>query len=303
LNSKHKDALTARDVRFCDKLIKTDELILCIDCGSSFVKTLLLDADGILTQKYEFDQFPYDYINSMAEKNKCIILLTGARAGHLDLFRLPADVIQYSEIDCIASIPKSIRLEETVVVCIGTGTPFIVYKNGVGVHFGGTGIGGGTFLGLSYRLLKREDPKEVEQLARNGDLSKINLTIADVYQQDVSYLKSDLTAANFAKRTEASESDIALGIHSMISETIGMMAAQIARSNGIDNVLFCGAVCENALICDSLEKCMGLFNIKSIFIDNPGFGTCFGAFSYYFEQKKQPHIGGHQTSATATIRA
>ncbi|MDR3121982.1 MAG: hypothetical protein LBU58_11725, partial [Clostridiales bacterium] len=153
-------APSALDTRACERGIPASPLALCVDCGTSFVKTLLLDESGFALRKYDYLHFPYESVSRAVTLNHARLLVTGARADMLDTRRLPPPDARYAEIDCIAEVARCVGLDRAVVACLGTGTPFVVYEGGVAEHFGGTGIGGGTFLGLCERLLGLADPAE-----------------------------------------------------------------------------------------------------------------------------------------------
>ena len=55
--------------------------------------------------------------------------------------------------------------KEFMVVSMGTGTSFVGVKNGVPVHLGGIGIGGGTIIGLSKLMLNTNDIDKIQELA------------------------------------------------------------------------------------------------------------------------------------------
>ena len=270
----------------CEERIKADGLYFCVDCGTSFIKTLLFDASGFVVRKYGYDDFPYVNVGRLVSLNDAKLILTGARADALRSPDLPPVSARYPEIDCVAQIAPCLGFERAVIACVGTGTPFIVYENGEGRHIGGTGVGGGTFQGLSARLLGVADPIEVERMAAGGDVAKVNITIGDLYPEGSGFLQSDYTAANFAKPIGGRPRDIAMGIHSLVSETVGMMAAFIAQSRGIRHVVICGGVCENQIICSTVSRCLGLFGLEPAFVANPCFGTCFGAISKFTEGER-----------------
>jgi type II pantothenate kinase len=224
----------------------------------------------------------------MADFNKCIIITTGAKSDALELSGAGYNITNYSEIKCLSMLPACLALDRTVVACIGTGTPFIAFENGRGEHMGGTGVGGGAFTGLAERLLGVCDPKKIEEIAAYGKVSNINIMVGDIYKGNViEELQIDYTASNFAKPVPSDISDIqyrkdvAIGIHSLVGEVVGIMAGQLAKYNGYESVVFCGTVCENKIISRILSNCLSIYGIKPIFIENPGFGTCFGAIMRY----------------------
>ncbi|MBE6594602.1 MAG: pantothenate kinase [Ruminococcaceae bacterium] len=174
-------------------------------------------------------------------------------------------------------------LDEAIVVSMGTGTALIhAKKEGDSTnieYLGGTGVGGGTLLGLSRQMIDVDNIDHIEQLCVDGDLSNIDLRISDIsnrnFYDGVNY---ELTASNFGKLSDlASKNDIALGIANMVGETIGMLAVFAARSYRLDRVVLTGNLTTLAPIrrvFDILEK---TFQIHFIIPENARYGTVIGA--------------------------
>ena len=133
-------------------------------------------------------------------------------------------------------------LDNAIVVSMGTGTA-LVHASPKGMNYlGGTGVGGGTLMGLSKLMLSAESIDHIEEYAASGDLANIDLRIKDITAGDTArVLASDLTASNFGNVSDlASREDIALGIMNMVYETIAMVSVFAARSVGVDNIVLTG---------------------------------------------------------------
>src|SRR5699024_918888 len=116
-------------------------------------------------------------------------------------------------------------LEEGIIVSMGTGTAFVYATPDKIEHLGGTGIGGGTLVGLSNAVLNVRDIKNLVKLAQKGDLRRVDLAIGDITTNAVSNLPFDATASNFGKLSElATPEDIALGLLNLVYQTVGMLA-------------------------------------------------------------------------------
>ena len=61
-------------------------------------------------------------------------------------------------------------------------------QNGIFTHCSGTGVGGGTVLGLSKLLLDTSDPKEIASLAEKGNKSQVDLILEDVVSGPIGQL-------------------------------------------------------------------------------------------------------------------
>lgn len=73
------------------------------------------------------------------------------------------------------------KLSEAVIVSMGTGTALVYAKSGTEPEYlGGTGVGGGTLIGLSKKALRMENVRQIEELAADGNLENVDLTISDI---------------------------------------------------------------------------------------------------------------------------
>lgn len=171
-------------------------------------------------------------------------------------------------------------LDEAIVVSMGTGTALVHAKKGCeSEYLGGTGVGGGTLLGLSERILGMRNIDHIIELASGGDLSRIDLRVSDITKPDVHPgLAPDLTASNFGKLSDvATKSDLALGIINMIFETVAMMSVFAARSFKTRNVVLTGNMTNLSQATEIFERMNEMFDLKFIIPKNASFGTVIGA--------------------------
>lgn len=171
-------------------------------------------------------------------------------------------------------------LEEAIVVSMGTGTAFIhAGKDGRIKHLGGTGVGGGTLMGLAKKLLDMEDVSNIIDLAEKGDLNKVDLRVIDITNKDIMpEIQGELTASNFGRISDLTEKeDLALGIVNMLCETVGMLSLFAARSKGVDNVVLTGNLTTFPLIQKLFDNLGGLFKMNYIIPENSQYGTVIGA--------------------------
>ena len=174
-------------------------------------------------------------------------------------------------------------LDEAIVVSMGTGTALIHAKKSgdktLIEYLGGTGVGGGTLVGLSRKILGVDTIEHIEHLATTRNLDNIDLRIRDISAKtlypDVNH---ELTASNFGKLSDlANQSDIALGIVNMVGETIGMMAVFAARNYHLENVVMTGTLTTIEPIRRVFASMERTFGIRFLFPENAQYGTVIGA--------------------------
>ena len=178
-------------------------------------------------------------------------------------------------------------LDEAIIVSMGTGTALVHAKHIDGgktqiKYLGGTGVGGGTLMGLTKKMLGVDNVEDVEKLCEGGDLSKIDLKISDL-SRDKQFINvdTDLTASNFGNLSGLAENhDIALGIANMVAETIAMISIFAARGNGIKNIVLTGNLTNITPIRRVFENLQSNFGVNFIIPENAQFATVIGAALY-----------------------
>lgn len=221
----------------------------------------------------------YISLNSLTLDDISRIMITGVGSSfiHEDIYGIPTQKVEE-----LVSVGKGglylSRLENAVVVSLGTGTAFVnASKNHVS-HMGGTGVGGGTVLGLSSKLLNVRSFDSIIDLADQGDLSQVDLTIGDISKSDVSNMSSTTTASNFGKISDlTSTADIAAGILNMVFQTVGLMAVFNAKIAGTNDVVVCGRLAQAPHCKETLEGIRVLHGTNFIIPENAEFATALGA--------------------------
>ena len=212
------------------------------------------------------------------------ILMTGAGAAFITkpIYNLPCcPVPEFSSIG-MGGLYLS-GLNEAIVVSMGTGTALIYAKKEgekyITKYLGGTGVGGGTLIGLSRKMLGVDTIEHIEQLCAEGDLANVDLRIKDISRtRNYQTIDQNLTAANFGKLSDlATSSDIALGITNMVAETIMMLSVFAARDFRIKDIVLIGNLTTLEPIRKVFEGHANTFDVNFIIPENSQFGTVIGA--------------------------
>lgn len=174
-------------------------------------------------------------------------------------------------------------LSDAIVVSMGTGTA-LIHARKIGektetAYLGGTGMGGGTLVGLCRKLLGVDNVDHIEQLAADGDLANIDLRIKDISRNHLyDGINENLTASNFGNVSDlATPSDMALGIANMIAETVAMLSIFAARSFGIGDIVLTGNLTAIAPIRRVFDGLSDSFGVRFHIPENAQFGTVIGA--------------------------
>jgi len=266
-------------------------MILGIDIGGS-------TTDIVALKNYEiFDLFTveasdpttsaYGALGKMLTKNRLgiddieKIAITGVGSSFIDKTIFGIETIRIEEFDAIGLGGSYLSgIDKTLVVSLGTGTAMVnVNKNKI-EHIGGTGIGGGTLLGLGKGILNIIDFDEIINLAKKGDLSKVDLTIGDISNEKVGHLPQTITASNLGNvHKVAEEKDYARGILNLIYQNVGMLAVFGAQMTGNKDIVFTGKLAQveaGISILKDLRKNKS-YNMNFHFPEHATFSTAIGA--------------------------
>ena len=271
--------------------------VIGIDIGGSTTKIVGIRTDGTQVELIEpifvratdaitsvygaFGKFTMQ--NGLALEDIDRVLMTGVGSSFIDkpLYSLKCEKV--SEFTSVGNGGLYLSgLDEAIVVSMGTGTALMHAKREgdriLTKYLGGTGVGGGTLLGLSKKMIGVDTIEHLEQLCEEGDLGNVDLRIKDMSSDNSFQINDELTASNFGKLSDiASQNDIALGIANMVGETIAMLAVFAARSYNLKNVVLTGNLTAIKAVANVFEGLEPLFGIKFIIPEKSQFATVIGA--------------------------
>ena len=182
-------------------------------------------------------------------------------------------------------------LSEAIIVSLGTGTSVThcSYHNTSmhpEVHYlGGTGVGGGTLVGLSKKVLGMDNVDHIAELAREGSLERVDLQVGDITQKDIlPGLPGSMTAANFGKVSDVTtKGDLALGLLNMIYETSAMLSLFAARSYNISDIVLTGNLTTLPQAEETFRGLSELFHVNYMIPKFSRYATVIGAALSYFD--------------------
>lgn len=255
----------------------TTTKIVGYEGGNIFCPLLVRATDPVASVYGAFGKFLNEA--SMSLENIDRIMMTGVGASFIagDLYGIPTEKVDEFRATGLGGLFLS-NISKAIVVSMGTGTAFVMADGDSVEHIGGTGVGGGTLLGLSNKILNVRDFDSLVEAARGGNLANVDLAIGDITRDGVKGLPSETTASNFGKISDlASREDIALGIINLVFQTIGMLAVFATKINGVKDVVLTGNLAnvpQSVVIFRTLER---IFDISFHIPENAEYATATGA--------------------------
>ena len=227
-----------------------------IDIGSSTTKaagltedrellgTLQVTADDPRTCAYGIlGRFLQQYQLTFGDVSEIVLTGLGSTFFHEDIYGIPTR--RQDELNAIGQGGLYLSgLSEALIISMGTGTAFIrASKTHGSRHLGGSGVGGGTLIGLASHFLHQNDIFALSEMAMQGSRAMADLRIADLIEEKVPTLNSELTSSNFGKiKSGATDQDMAAALFNMIYEIAGVMATFALRGDTTRDVVVTGSL-------------------------------------------------------------
>ncbi|TQR20737.1 type II pantothenate kinase [Psychrobacillus vulpis] len=262
-----------------------------IDAGGTLTKIAFWDETNEL-QLLSFLSSNFKAVKDWLDSKSSLssICLTGGRAEQLKKFLLSQNDIPYIvEFDAtMAGVMyqlkhDGIRCEKAIIANIGTGTSIHIMEADSHSRLGGTGIGGGTLIGLGSALTGTKSYEEMIEVSKKGSRSSIDILVSDIYESNKLPINGSLTASNFGgvalksieNRTKA---DYLAGIQGIIGEVVASLCIQSADAHGVNDIIYIGSTLENnSLLKEIIESYTILKQKNPIFLDKHGYSGAIGA--------------------------
>lgn len=216
---------------------------------------------------------------SLSLKSIDRVAVTGVGAGRIgdELLGIPAHPV--SEFTAIGTGGAHLSgLSRAVVVSMGTGTA-VVHVDGHDIeHWGGTGVGGGTVIGLAKRTIGVTDFDLILKKAERGDLSQVDLSVGDIADPSRLDMPAETTASNFGKVSDdATDDDVARAIVNLVCQTVGVVAAGAARATRTDRIVVTGKMAQVRFAAEVFNRLGELYGVSYQIPDLAASATAIGA--------------------------
>lgn len=264
--------------------------IIGIDIGGSTTKIIglkdgrLMGANRVkasdpLTSAYgAFGRFLEDSGLKLSQIEK--VMCTGVGSSFLkdELYGIPA--FKVDEFRAVGLGAKySSGLEHFVAVSMGTGTSFTTVKGEEIAYAGGTGVGGGTIVGLCEQLIGSDQYRHIAELAEQGSAEKVDLTIGDITKdRRLANMNNHVTASNFGKISDdATEADFAMGVINMVFQIVGTMAMMTANGHHTDQIVLTGSLARMKAAEPVIRALEELYHVHYVIPEDCEYATAIGA--------------------------
>jgi type II pantothenate kinase len=271
-----------------------DQLVAGIDVGASTTKGVILGKSGIMHQclietlndKSSIMRI-FKILLSRVDDDSTIkkVAVSGgnSRKVEKEFFGIPVQKVDEIAATGIGGLFLSGK-RQALIVSVGTGTAIIAARNRgkTMTHVGGTGVGGGTVMGLAKRMLGINNFQEFETLALKGNTNKVDLTVGDIVGGSVGIVPAEATASNFAKLDdETLPEDVAAGIFNLVSQVVGVVSVLAAKSCKLEeDIVFVGRLVQSPLVSNITRETTKVFGLKAFVPENGEYCTAVGAALY-----------------------
>ena len=276
-------------------------IIIGIDVGGSTTKIvgytdqaklvgmLKVEAADPLTSAYgALGKFINDNKLTLSSVKQIILTGVGAALFKKKIYGISTSIVDEFKAIGLGGLALSDK-KEGLVVSMGTGTAFVrAGQKGI-FHIGGSGVGGGTVVGLCSKLCGVKSFRSVVSLAQEGQLKKVDLNIGDISTRAISTLSKDTTASNFGKMEDGlTAADLAVGVLNMVFQTVGMMAVFACRNEEMKDVILTGTLSQVPQAQQVFQALRKMHGVNFIIPKNAIYATATGAaLSFLHRQEKK----------------
>ncbi|MFD1032710.1 type II pantothenate kinase [Metaplanococcus flavidus] len=264
-------------------------MIVGIDAGGTLVKVAYTENGSLQFKKYliaEMEQVAA-WVNGLDAVEICI---TGGRSGVL-LGLLEKDAKEMVEFEATHLgvqflLNRMDRSDDSYLLTnVGTGTSIHCIENNTQERVGGTGIGGGTLVGLSRLLTGVVDYEEMVSLARQGSRDRIDLKVKHIYEGKVPPISGELTASNFGNKIfevadQLSREELLAAVIGLVGETVSTISVHAAKNCDSSTIIYIGSsFFQNPLLKEVVESYTVLRGATPLFLENGEYSGAVGAMS------------------------
>lgn len=263
---------------------------VAIDFGGSVTDVVYRRATGeeILRTEATVERPTLDDVRRLVAavgppERPALVAVTGGRSSALsgELDGVPVVVVDESEATAAGAVRTGTPVP-SVVVSLGTGTGLVLARPPEPPQrLIGSGVGGGTLLGLARLLLGTTDVEEIGALVRAGDPARCDLTVGDIVGRAVGPVRPEATASHFGRLTRSDGSveraDVAAALVRLVGQTALRLSIDSVITHRASGIVLVGHVLD---IPGFRESILATPGVDASFVhmpSDPGFAVARGA--------------------------
>lgn len=184
-------------------------------------------------------------------------------------------------------------INRSIITNIGTGTSIHYMEGNSHSRVGGTGIGGGTLIGLSAMMTGIGSFAEITERASKGERSEIDLLVEDIYQGMDMPISGTLTASNFGKvgiseQAKYETNDMLATVQGLVGEVITTLSIQLSEQHKAEYIVYIGStLTDNEYLRKVIEHYTTLKKHTPVFLNDRGFSGAIGALLNMMEYSEK----------------
>ncbi|MCM3705633.1 MULTISPECIES: type II pantothenate kinase [Cytobacillus] len=256
-----------------------------IDAGGTLLKMAFEEKRNIHYKSYLIDDMDSSMNWLKLSAANAEVALTGGKAEYLkkEYFQSALIVPEIESSGVGASYllkQDGLSNKNFILSIIGTGTSICLNRDGKISRVSGSGIGGGTLMGLGRLLTGEKNFSNLVSLAGTGKAENADIMVKDIYSPFDPPVNGSLTASNFGKIKDnhVSKKDKAASLTNMIAETLVLLSSQAAVHHQIDDIIYIGSTLRNnAPLKHLIKKYTVMVGKKPVFIQDGAYCGALGA--------------------------
>lgn len=284
-----REPRTGGSLSACNPRPVLTESIVAIDFGAS--NTDVVWQEGALTRRWTLPthgQPDEARVREVLSAGSIVpaslewIAVTGGNRERLPSLIDGRPVYRIDEVSAIGRGGLSLAgVDRALVASAGSGNAVVAAGPDGSRHVTGSGVGGGTLVGLGRLLLGITDPRVLDELALQGSPTGLNLTIGEILGGAIGSLPPNTTAVNFGRAarepTSATPADTAAALINMVGQVIAVIAINAARAERLENIVIVGHLTDLPSIRHTFRLVGQFYGATLQVPEHGGYATALGA--------------------------
>ena len=245
--------------------------------GSIIAREIVRAADPVTSAFGAVGKLINDHSISVYDIDQINITGVGSGYPQAPIFGIKTVIVEEFKATGLGGLYLS-GLDHAVVVSMGTGTAYLEATRNSVRHIIGSGVGGGTLVGLGMALTGTSDAVKLSDMATSGDILKCDLTIGDITKNGVTGLPMNVTASNFGKAADdLSREDKMAGVFNLVYQAVGTVAVMASRQCNLKDIVFTGQLTDLKECQQYLIPFEDLYGVNMIVPEDAVFATALGS--------------------------